>query len=160
MTTLTCEQAFLRFFGYLDRALQGEELENLEAHLESCLSCCDKLAFSKKIDEFIKSRLPDQAVPDGLATRVKAALGPVHRFVDNRWYVDELYAWIVEHVQQNVARLCDAFDRWVIIGTLVNGSAWTTRAAGAVVARLQTGSVRAYALLFLAGVAALLALNL
>ncbi len=92
--------------------------------------------------------------------RVKRALGPVHRFIDNRWYVDELYAWIVEHVQQNVARLCDAFDRWIIIGTFVNGSAWTTRAAGAAIARFQTGSVRAYALLFLAGVAALLALNL
>jgi NADH-quinone oxidoreductase subunit L len=92
--------------------------------------------------------------------RIKAALGPVHRFIDNRWYVDDLYTWIVDHVQQNVARLCDGFDRYIIIGTLVNGSAWTTRAAGAVVARFQTGSVRAYALLFLAGVAALLALNL
>jgi len=92
--------------------------------------------------------------------RVKRALGPVHRFIDNRWYVDELYAWIVEHVQQNVSRLCDAFDRFIIIGTFVNGSAWTTRAAGAAIARFQTGSVRAYALLFLAGVAALLALNL
>jgi NADH-quinone oxidoreductase subunit L len=92
--------------------------------------------------------------------RVKRALGPVYRFIDNRWYVDELYDWIVENVQQNFARLCDAFDRWIIIGTFVNGSAWTTRAAGAAVARFQTGSVRAYALLFLAGVAALLALNL
>ncbi len=92
--------------------------------------------------------------------RVKALLGPVWRLFDNRWYVDDLYAWIVRHVQQNVARLCDAFDRYVIIGTLVNGSAWTTRAAGAVVARYQTGSVRAYALLFLAGVAALLAVVL
>ena len=92
--------------------------------------------------------------------RVKRALGPIHTFIDRRWYVDELYDWIVENVQQNVARRCDAFDRYIIIGTLVNGSAWTTRAAGAVVARFQTGSVRAYALLFLAGVAALLALNL
>ena len=48
----------------------------------------------------------------------------------------------------------------MIIGTVVNGSAWTTRAVGAVVARYQTGSVRAYALLFLAGVAALLAVIL
>jgi NADH-quinone oxidoreductase subunit L len=92
--------------------------------------------------------------------RIKQALGPVHAFIDNRWYIDDLYAWIVENVQQNVARLCDGFDRFVIIGTFVNGSAWTARAAGAVVARVQTGSVRVYALVFLAGVAALLALNL
>jgi NADH-quinone oxidoreductase subunit L len=92
--------------------------------------------------------------------RVKQKLGPIWRLFDNRWYVDDLYDWIVRHVQQNVARICDAFDKYVIIGTVVNGSAWTTRAVGAVVARYQTGSVRAYALLFLAGVAALLAVIL
>jgi NADH-quinone oxidoreductase subunit L len=84
----------------------------------------------------------------------------VHALFDNRWYVDDLYEWIVKHVQQNFARLCNAFDQYVIIGLLVNGSAWVTRALGAVTARYQTGSLRAYALLFLAGVAALLALNL
>lgn len=91
---------------------------------------------------------------------VKKLLGPVHRLFDNRWYVDDLYAWIVEHIQQNFARLCDGFDRIVIIGGLVNGSAWLTRASGAVLSRYQSGSVRTYALLFVAGVAALLALNL
>jgi NADH-quinone oxidoreductase subunit L len=84
----------------------------------------------------------------------------LHALFDNRWYVDDLYAWIVKHIQQNFARLCDAFDKLFIIGVLVNGSAWTTRAAGAVAARYQTGSLRTYAMLFLAGVAALLALNL
>ena len=92
--------------------------------------------------------------------RVKAALGPVHAWLANRWYVDDLYQWIVDHVQQNVARLSDAFDRYVIIKTLVNGSAWLARATGAVVARYQTGSVRSYALLFAAGVVALLVLAL
>jgi NADH-quinone oxidoreductase subunit L len=87
-------------------------------------------------------------------------LRALHALFTNRWYVDDLYEWIVAHVQQNVARLCDLFDRLVIIGLVVNGSAWTTRAMGAVAARYQTGSLRAYAMLFLAGVAALLALNL
>jgi mycothiol system anti-sigma-R factor len=74
MTLLTCEQAITRFFGYLDRALRGEELQDLEAHLEQCLSCCDKLAFSKQIDDFIKRRLPDQPAPEGLVARVRRAL--------------------------------------------------------------------------------------
>jgi NADH-quinone oxidoreductase subunit L len=91
---------------------------------------------------------------------VRKMLGPIPRLFDNRWYVDDIYNWIVAKVQQNVARACNAFDQFVIIGLIVNGSAWTTRALGSVVARYQTGSVRAYALLFLAGVAALLALNL
>jgi NADH-quinone oxidoreductase subunit L len=91
---------------------------------------------------------------------VRAMLGPIPKLFDNRWYVDDLYEWIVAKIQQNVARLCNAFDQYVIIGTIVNGSAWTTRAIGSVVSRYQTGSVRAYALLFLAGVAALLAFSL
>ena len=84
----------------------------------------------------------------------------LHALFSNRWYVDDLYDWIVRNIQQNVARGCDLFDRWIIIGVFVNGSAWTTRASGALIARYQTGSVRAYAMLFLAGVAALLALAL
>ncbi len=96
--------------------------------------------------------------PDKL--KALPGLRALHALFDNRWYVDDLFQWIVDHVQQNVARLCDVFDRWVIIGLLVNGSAWTARASGAVVARVQSGSVRTYALIFLAGVAALLAINL
>jgi NADH-quinone oxidoreductase subunit L len=91
---------------------------------------------------------------------IKKMLGPVHRLFDNRWYIDDIYAWIIENIQQNFARFCDGFDRIVIIGCFVNGSAWLTRASGAVLSRYQTGSVRTYALLFAAGVAALLALNL
>jgi NADH-quinone oxidoreductase subunit L len=91
---------------------------------------------------------------------IKQLLGPVHRLFDNRWYVDDLFEWIVEHIQQNIARLCDGFDRIIIISGLVNGTSWMTRAAGAVAARYQSGSVRTYALLFVAGVAALLVLSL
>jgi mycothiol system anti-sigma-R factor len=75
MTPITCEQAVRQFFAYLDRALSGETLENLEAHVEECLSCCDKLAFSRQLDTFIKARLPDRPVPASLEARVRQALG-------------------------------------------------------------------------------------
>ena len=75
MKPIACEQAVQQFFTYLDRALAGEELESLEAHLEACLSCCDKLAFSRQFDRFVKSRLPDQPVSPGLEARVRRALG-------------------------------------------------------------------------------------
>ena len=75
MKPMTCEQAVRQFFAYLDRALAGETLENLEGHLEACLSCCDRLAFSRRLDEFVKSRLPDRPVPPSLEARVRLALG-------------------------------------------------------------------------------------
>ena len=47
-----------------------------------------------------------------------------------------------------------------LLGVRATMEAFPTSATGAVMARYQSGSVRTYALLFVAGVAALLALNL
>lgn len=74
MRPMTCEQAVKQFFTYLDRARSGESFDDLEAHLQECLSCCDKLAFSRELDAFVKSRLPDNPVPAGLEARVRRAL--------------------------------------------------------------------------------------
>jgi hypothetical protein len=72
--TLTCAQAVQSFFAYLDRALAGEPLENLEAHLAACLDCCDKLAFSRQLDAFVRDRLPDAPATKALEARVREAL--------------------------------------------------------------------------------------
>ncbi|MGE0454606.1 MAG: zf-HC2 domain-containing protein [Vicinamibacteria bacterium] len=71
MTKITCDEAARQFFAHLDRALAGEALEALEAHLEACLDCCDKLDFSRKVDSFVKQRLGDQALPDDLEARIR-----------------------------------------------------------------------------------------
>jgi hypothetical protein len=63
-----------QFFSYLDRALAGQALEELEAHLDECLACCDKLAFSRRVDAFVKERLPEATVPTDLEVRVRAAI--------------------------------------------------------------------------------------
>jgi anti-sigma factor (TIGR02949 family) len=72
---LSCEQAVQQFFAYLDRALKGEPLEDLEAHIEACLDCCDKLEFSRKLDAIVKSHLGDPAFPVGIEARIRRALG-------------------------------------------------------------------------------------
>lgn len=71
---LSCEQAVQSFFAYLDRALGGEPLEDLEQHLAACLDCCDKLAFSRQLDTFVRERLPDAPATKGLEARVREAL--------------------------------------------------------------------------------------
>jgi hypothetical protein len=75
MSELTCAEAVTQFFAYLDRALAGEVLEDLEAHLDACLACCDKLAFSRQLDGFVKERLPDGPMPAGIEARVRRTLG-------------------------------------------------------------------------------------
>ena len=54
---LSCEQAVEQFFAYLDRALAGEPLN------------------SRRLDTFVKNRLPQSPVPDGLEARIRRTLG-------------------------------------------------------------------------------------
>jgi anti-sigma factor (TIGR02949 family) len=73
-TRLTCEQAARQFFAYLDRALNGEPLEALEKHLSDCLDCCERLEFNRRLDAFVKARLGEAPLPQGLEARLRRGL--------------------------------------------------------------------------------------
>jgi anti-sigma factor (TIGR02949 family) len=74
MTTMTCEQAMRQFFAYLDRAVSGDSLDALEAHLQSCLDCCDRLAFSRQLDAFVRESVTVTPVPADLEARIRRRL--------------------------------------------------------------------------------------
>ena len=110
------------------------------------------------------------------------ALGPLYTGSLNKWYVDEAYdAVFVEGLSKGGGTLLSRFDQTVVDGG-VNGAGWLTRFTSTVsmwwdtwivdgavrltafavklssypVRILQTGSVQAYALAFVIGVAAIL----
>lgn len=74
MSRLTCEEAMRQLFAYLDRALSGQTTDEVEAHLEECLSCCDRLAFGRRLDSFVKGRLANADLPDDLEARLRRRL--------------------------------------------------------------------------------------
>ena len=74
MRRMSCEEAVREFFAYLDRALSGDALERLQAHLRDCLDCCDRLQFSRQVDSVVKTRLADGTLPEGLEGRVREHL--------------------------------------------------------------------------------------
>ena len=74
MTRMSCEEAIRQFFAYLDRSLSGEPLEALEAHLQDCLDCCDRLQFSRRLDGALKARLAVGGIPEGVEDRVRERL--------------------------------------------------------------------------------------
>jgi anti-sigma factor (TIGR02949 family) len=74
MSRLSCDQAVLQFYAYLDRALSGESLEALEEHLLACLECCDKVQFSRRVEEFMRARLVGARPPAGLEDRIRRGL--------------------------------------------------------------------------------------
>jgi anti-sigma factor (TIGR02949 family) len=71
---MTCQQAVSQFFAYLDRALDGQSAEGLERHLDECLDCCDRLQFSRRLDAFVKGRLGDSPLPEGIEERIRREL--------------------------------------------------------------------------------------
>ena len=73
--------------------------------------------------------------------------------VQKRFYVDEFYNWYVDRVQQRIiAGACVLFERFIIIGLGVNGTAALTKLLGRILRYCQTGKVQTYVLVFLAGV--------
>lgn len=81
----------------------------------------------------------------------------IHRFFLNKWYFDELIDLLIVRPVRTVGRVArDGFERVVINGTLVGGTAGTVRGASALVRRMQSGYLRSYAGVTLVGAAAVL----
>jgi NADH-quinone oxidoreductase subunit L len=87
------------------------------------------------------------------ADRLAERFSGVHRLLLNKYYVDELYdATIVQPIKRlSTVVLWRGVDAGAIDGT-VNGVGLVVRGWSAVLRRLQTGSVRAYAMSFFVGV--------
>jgi NADH-quinone oxidoreductase subunit L len=82
-------------------------------------------------------------------------LRPLHALFVNKWYFDELIDVLIVRPALAVGRFSNrVFERFVVDG-LVTGTEGTVRGAGTVVRAVQSGFVRSYALLLIAGFAGL-----
>jgi len=85
---------------------------------------------------------------------------PVWTLLDNKWYFDDFYLWLVQSVQQTIARICRGFEENAIVKGLVGGPVRLTRWTGDHLRRLQAGRLNFYAYCFVCGVTVLLFLLL
>jgi NADH-quinone oxidoreductase subunit L len=95
---------------------------------------------------------------EGMARRIADRGGPLHAFLYNKWYFDELYqATFV----RGAKALGDLFwkigDVKIIDGLGPNGFAWLSQRIGRRLSLLQSGYVYHYAFVMLLGVAGLIA---
>ncbi|HEY8081959.1 MAG TPA: NADH-quinone oxidoreductase subunit L [Solirubrobacterales bacterium] len=82
-------------------------------------------------------------------------LRPAYTLFHNKWYFDELIDFLIVRPILGVGRFANrTFERLVVDG-LVTGTAGTVRGAGGIVRLVQSGFVRSYALLLIAGFAGL-----
>ncbi len=82
-------------------------------------------------------------------------LRPVHTLFVNKWYFDELIDLLVVRPVLAIGRFANRTFERVVVDGLVTGTADTVRGAGGIVRLAQSGFVRSYALLLVAGFAGL-----
>ena len=77
---------------------------------------------------------------------MRRSLAPILRVVENKYYVDEFYQWIVDRIVMVVASFVGFFDRAVVNDVAVNGPANAVRHLGVALRLHVTGHVYSYAL--------------
>ena len=73
----------------------------------------------------------------------------------NKYYIDDIYQAIIDHIVLAGSRVLAWFDRNVVNDTAVDGSAATTAFMGYLLKFQQTGKLPNYALAIVIGVVAL-----
>ena len=77
-------------------------------------------------------------------------------FLRRRFYIDEIYNWLINSTQELLARISAFFDRWIIDTAGVGGASGGTWGIGALLRFVQVGNLQAYSFFFGLGVVALI----
>ena len=76
---------------------------------------------------------------------------PLYKISFNKYYIDEIYLWLIHNVLDGLGRALWWFDITVVDG-IINGIGNTAKILGSILRRVQTGKLQHYALVLFAGV--------
>jgi NADH-quinone oxidoreductase subunit L len=93
---------------------------------------------------------PDVEAP----ARLAASLSGLHRFLMDKWRVDELYDGTVLALSRLAAKLSAKIDQVIVDGILAKLSAALVQLLGGLATRIQNGLIQTYAAVMVAGVLA------
>jgi NADH-quinone oxidoreductase subunit L len=79
-------------------------------------------------------------------SRVQARWPGLFRFIENKFFMDDLYQWIVDKVVMGVGRIVATFDKRVVNEGAVDGSGKVTVIGGTLLRYHETGIVANYVL--------------
>ena len=95
-------------------------------------------------------------VAPGTTLRLRDRFRPVHDFLFNKWYFDELIDLVIYRPVVAFGRFCNSvFERVVVQGAIVGGATGGVRGLSDVVRGAQSGFVRFYSLLVITGMVGL-----
>lgn len=81
------------------------------------------------------------------AENMVARFPGIYKLLKNKYYVDELYLWLIHNIMDVLAKILYWFDIYIVDG-IVNGLALITRGSGRVLRRTNTGQLQTYAMVF------------
>ncbi len=81
-----------------------------------------------------------------IPARLQEQFSGLHTLVFNKFYIDELYQWVIDRVALAFGNFMALFDRVVVNDTGVNGTGRSVVLSGWVLRLLETGKVYNYAL--------------
>ena len=87
--------------------------------------------------------------------RLAERYAPLHQLMVSKYYIDDLYQWVVDNVVLATSNLVALFDRVVVNDTGVDGSALTVRLSALRMRYVQSGRMYNYGLAMVSGVFAL-----
>ncbi len=76
---------------------------------------------------------------------------PIHTLLYNKYYIDEIFQWLIDHIVDGFGRLAYWFDIYVVDG-VVNGLAGAAKWSGYYLRYLQTGQTQHYGMVLVAAV--------
>jgi mycothiol system anti-sigma-R factor len=72
---IDCREAVRRMWTYLDRSLETEPTDELEAHLATCQRCCGELEFSRHVRQKVAAGEASARLPVDVRHRFEELIG-------------------------------------------------------------------------------------
>ena len=141
------------FAGFVqgDQLALGQEATSLEFHFEPWLTVLSAVVALSGVAFGWLMYGAGTVSRENVAGR----LGSLYRVVMNKYYVDELYQWVIDRVVLTLSRFIAAFDRIVVNDTGVDGPAWSVVLSAVRLRYAQTGRMYNYGLVMVIGLIAL-----
>ena len=96
---------------------------------------------------YYKGKISHQMIAEKVPT--------IHRLLVNKYYMDEMYQWVIDRMVLSLGRMVAFFDRAVVNDGAVDASGTATRMAGMGLRLAQTGKLYNYGMAMGLGVVAL-----
>lgn len=87
---------------------------------------------------------------------LRSKLGRLYEYLEHKWYIDEVWIWIVKHFLFRISAACAWFDRHIVDGT-VDLVAFATTRFGVLMQPVQSGRLQNYVLIVVIGLLMILA---